>query len=196
MSAPNAQITSEISGALQGGCLESLLEPLANGPELSFQAMSWIVADGVRKWDVEAVVEGNKIPSLGSGQKVSLSYVYEFGGFGPTRRELSLVTQMSPSHGVWTAEGGDLPELGNLPLSLRRGKSVCTTSEQCGSYDRYDIRATDPISMKMLSVSHGQTATFGPWAIVHGGYEQQTSPNSACADWFVADVHVAILGSM
>jgi hypothetical protein len=196
VSAPNAEITSEVSGALGGGCLEPLLKLQTNGPALSAQAMSWIVADGVRKWDVEVVVEGSKIPSLGGGQKVSLSYLYQFGGFGPTRRELSVVTQMSPSHGVWTAEGGDLPQLGNMPLPLARGKSLCTTSEQCGSYERYDIRATDPLSMKMLTVSHGQTAVFGPWVIVHGGYEEQTSENSACADWFVADVHVAILGLM
>lgn len=195
VSAPDAVITSEVSGSLGGGCLEPLLKLQPNGPALSAQAVSWIVADGVQKWDVEAVVEGSKIPSLGGGQKVSLSYAYQFGGFGPTRRELSLVTKMSPSHGVWTAEGGDLP-VGNMPLSLARGKSLCTTSEQCGSYDRYDIRATEPLSMKMLTVSHGQTATLGPWVIVHGGYEEQTSTNSMCADWFVADVRVAILGLM
>jgi hypothetical protein len=196
VSAPNAEITSEVSGLLVGGCLEPLLKLQPNGRELSAQAMSWIVADGVRKWGVEAVVEGSRLPSLGNGQKVSLSYLYEFGDFGPTRRELSLVTQMSPSHGIWTAEGGDLPELGNMPLSLTRGKSLCTTSEQCGSYERYDIRATDPLSMKMLTVAYGQTAMFGPWVVVHGGYEEQTSANSMCADWFVADVHVAILGLM
>lgn len=50
--------------------------------------------------------------------------------------------------------------------------------------------------MQLLTVAHGQTAMFGPWVVVHGGYKEQTSANSACADWFVADVHVAILGLM
>jgi hypothetical protein len=195
VSAPNAEITSEVSTWLNGGCLEPLLRQQTNADALLAQSVSWIVADGTRKWGVEAVVEGSKIPSLGSGQKVSLTYVYEPGGFGPTRRELSLVTQMSASHGIWTAEGGDLLQLANMPLSLARGKSLCTTSEQCGSYERYDIRATDPLTMKMLTVPHGQTAMIGPWLIVHGGYEEQTSASS-CPDWFVADVHVAILGLM
>jgi hypothetical protein len=196
VSAPNAEITSEVSGVATDGCLAPLLKPLPNGSQLSAQARSWIVADGVRKWDVEVVVEGGKLPSLGGGQKVSLSYVYQAGGFGPTHRELSLVTQTSPSHGIWTAEGADLPQLGNLPLSLARGKSLCATDEPCGSYERYDIRATDPLSMQTLTVPHGQTATIGPWVIVHAGYAEQTSATATCADWFVANVQVAIFGLM
>jgi hypothetical protein len=196
VSAPNAVITSEVLGTLGGGCLEPLLNLQTDGLELSARAMSWIVADGMRKWDVEAVVEGSELPRLGSEQKVSLSYVYQFGGFGPTRRELSLVTLASASHGIWTAEGGDLSQLGKTPLSLARGEAECATSEQCGSYERYAILATDPLSKKMLTVAHGQTATVGPWVIVHGGYEEQTSTTSTCSDWFVADVHVAILGRM
>lgn len=191
---PEGQVTFELAGALEGGCLEPLLALQANGAALSAQAMSWTISDGKQQWDVEAVVEGNKIPSLG-GQRVSLRYAYKFGGFGPTNRELSVVSRMSPSHGVWVFEAGDLPELARMPLALSRGAATCSTNEECGKYERYDLAATDPLSMKTLDVAHGQTARFGPWVVVHGGYEEQTSAGG-CPDWFVADVHVAILGLM
>jgi hypothetical protein len=48
----------------------------------------------------------------------------------------------------------------------------------------------------MVSVAQGETGRLGPWVIVHGGYAEQTSATTACADWSVADVHVAILGLM
>ena len=195
VSVPSAVVQSEIVGALEGGCLEQSLMLQKNGPELSGQVMSWTISDGSRLWDVEVVVEGSKIPSLG-GQKVSLNYFYQFGGFGPTRRELSVATLQSPSHGVWTAEGSDLPYLGKLPLVLSRGSATCTVNEQCGSYERYDLGAFDPLTMVTVSLVHSQTAAFGPWVLVHGGYEEQTSMGSMCNDWFVADVHVAILGLM
>jgi hypothetical protein len=190
----DGQVTLEVPGALEGGCLEALLGLRANGPSLAAQAISWTITSGNRSWDVEAVVEGNKVPSFG-GQRVTLSYTFEFGGFGPSRRQVSVVSTMSPSHGVWIEEGGDLPQLGELPLELSRGASACSTTEQCGSYQRYEIAATDPLSMKTFAVAHGQTARFGPWVVVHGGYEEQTTAGT-CPDWFVADVHVAILGLM
>ena len=195
LSLPNGVVIGELTGVVEGGCLEPLLRLQANGPELSAQAKTWTISGGGRAWDVEVVVEGQQIPSL-VGQKVSLSYDYQFGGFGPTRRELSVATLMSLSHGVWIAEGGDLPELGKLPLLLSQGNIACSASEQCGGYARYDINATDPLSMKTVPISHGQTGRFGPWVIVHGGYEEQTSAATSCLDWFVADVHVAILGLM
>jgi hypothetical protein len=194
VSVPNAEISSEVVGALEGGCLEPLLRLQTNGPALSGQAMSWTISDGKRLWDVEAVVENNKIPSL-QGQKVSLSYLYQFGGFGPSRRELSVVSQMSASHGVWIAEGGDVPQLGKLPLLLSRGSVNCSASEQCGTYERYSLVAFDPLSMITASLGHGQTGSFAQWVIVHGGFEEQTSAGM-CPDWFVADVHVAIFGLM
>jgi hypothetical protein len=195
VSVPLGVVSVEEPRARAGGCLEPLLNLQANGALLSAQALSWTVTAGNRSWDVEALADGNPLPSL-LGQKVSVSYSYGFGGFGPTRRQLSVVTEMSPSHGVWIAEGGDLPQLGKLPLLLWQGQVVCMATEQCGSYNRYDIGATDPLSMKMVQVSYGQTGRLGAWVIVHGGYEEQTSASSACADWFVADAGVAILGSM
>jgi len=80
-------------------------------------------------------------------------------------------------------------------LLLSQGQVACSATEQCGSYARYDIAAADPLSMKLVTVSHGQTSKFGPWVVVHGGYEAQTS-TGMCPDWFVADVHVAIFGLM
>jgi len=192
---PLADVSAEEPRARPGGCLEPLLDLQTAGPALFAQAVSWTVTTGDRSWDVEAVVEGNKLPSL-LGQKVSVSYAYEFGGFGPSHRQLSVVTKLSPSYGIWIAEGGDLPELGELPLLLSQGDAVCSTAGQCGSYSRYGIGATDPLSMRLVTVAHGQTGRLGPWVIVHGGFEEQTSTSSPCSDWFVADVHLAILGLM
>jgi hypothetical protein len=157
--------------------------------------MSWTIGDGMNQWDVEVVVEGQRIPSLG-GQQVRLAYDYQFGGFAPTTRLLSVQTLMSPSHGVWAYEGGDVPNSGSLPLLLTRGNVACTAIEQCGSYARYGLSATDPMAMGSVNVPHGQTKQMGPWVIVHGGYEEETSSTMQCADWFVADLHVAILGLM
>jgi hypothetical protein len=195
VSVPNGQISGETVGLLDGGCLEPLLAEQKNGPALSAQTMSFTVTDGNQEWVVEVVVEGNQLPSLG-GQKVSLTYFHEPGEFGPTRRELSMVTLTSPSHGIWTSEGADLTELGNPPLHLSRSKAVCSTSEECGSYERYDIDAAEPLTMRTVNVPHGQSGSLGPWVIVHGGYAQQTSENSPCSDWYVADVRVGILGLM
>jgi len=194
LSLPNVEVTGELVGSLEGGCLEPLLRDQANGPELVGQVMSWTVSDGSLSWDVEVVVEGEQVPSL-VGQRVSLDYIYEPGGFGPTHRELSLVSRMSPSHGVWIAEGGDLDELKGLPFQLDRGGSVCAANGSCGDYERYDITATDPLTMASLLVPHGQSTRFGPWLVKHGGYAEATGPGQ-CLDWFVADVHVAILGLM
>ena len=193
VSVPDGSVTEQETHAHAGGCLEPLIKLQANGPALSAQAVSWSITFGNRSWDVEAVAEGSRFPSL-LGERVSVSYSYEFGGFGPTRRELSVVTKLSPSRGVWIAEGGDLGQLGKLPLLLSQGQIACSATEQCGSYNRYDIAATDPLSMKTIAVPHGQTSSFGEWVIVHGGYAEQTSAGTSCADWFVADVHVAILG--
>lgn len=195
VSVPNGQISSETVGAREDGCLKPLLLGSPNKPALLAQAMSWTVTEGDRVFLVEVVVEGNQMPSL-DGQEVSLTYLHEPEDFSPTRMELSLVTLTSPTHGVWTSEGGDLPELGNLPLQLSRSKTVCATSEECGSYERYDIDAVEPLTTSTVSVPHGQTSKLGPWAIVHGGYAEQTSNSGACADGYVADVRVAILGSM
>jgi hypothetical protein len=195
VSVPNGQVSSETVGALEDGCLAPLLLGWPNKLALLAQATSWTVTEGDRVFVVEVVVEGNQMPSL-DGQKVSLTYFHEPGEFSPTRRELSMVTLTSPTHGVWMAEGGDLPELGNLPLQLSRSKTVCSRSAECGSYERYDIDAFEPLTTSTVSVQHGQTSKLGPWDIVHGGYAEQTSDGGSCLDWFVADVHVAILGSM
>jgi len=196
LSVPAGTVVDEVLGAIQGGCLERQLQLQTNGAALSGQARSWTLSDGKRVYDVEVVVEGQQIPSL-RGEKVSLDYVYKFGGFGPTYRELHLASLTSSSHGVWTAEGGDLNQLGKLPLILQRGPAVCSASETCGSYERYDITASDPGAMNVIiTVPHGQSATLGPWVVTHGGYEEQTSTRSMCADWFVADVRLAILGRM
>jgi hypothetical protein len=54
----------------------------------------------------------------------------------------------------------------------------------------------------VTNVPHGATTTAffpGPkgenaeYTVVHGGYAEQTSPNTRCPDWFVADVHVGII---
>lgn len=195
VSVPNGQISSERVGALEDGCLAPLLLGWPNKLALLAQATSWTVTEGDRVFVVEVVVEGNQLPSL-DGQEVSLTFFHEPGEFSPTRRELSMVTLTNPAHGIWTAEGGELSELGNLPLQLSRSKTVCSTSEECGSYERYDIDAVEPLTTSTVSVPHSQSASLGPWAIVHGGYAEQTSDDGPCADWYMADVSVAILGSM
>lgn len=195
VSVPNGQVSSERVGALQDGCLAPLLLGWPNKVALLAQATSWTVTEGDRVFVVEVVVEGNQLPSL-DGQEVSLTFFHEPGEFSPTRRELSMVTLTNPAHGIWMGEGGDLSEIGNLPLQLSRSKTVCSTSEECGSYERYDIDAVEPLTTSTVSVPHGQTSKLGPWDIVHGGYAEQTSDGGSCLDWFVADVHVAILGSM
>lgn len=179
-------------GVLKGGCLEQLLQNRTNGPELAAEATSFTVKNGSQVWIVEVVVEGHTLPDL-IGEKVRINYDYKFGGFGPTFRVLALASLNSRSHGIWVAEGGDLPELASLPLMLTRGGLVCSTAEQCGSYARYDIVATDPLTMTGTNVPHAQSAAFGPWNVIHAGYEEQTQAGM-CPDWFVADAQVAILG--
>ena len=196
VSLPTAIITEEVAGALKGGCLERELQSLGNnGPSLAAQAVSWKVSSGNALYDVEALVEGQKLPSL-LNEKVSLEYIYKFGGFSPSYRELHLASLASTSHGVWTAEGADLSQLGQLPLLLERGMVACAASEPCGSYERYGLTAMDRATMKLVNVGHGETSTLGPWVVVHGGYAEQTSAGTMCADWFVADIRLAILGRM
>jgi hypothetical protein len=181
-------------GVPAGGCLEPLLQNRTNGPELAAQATSFTVRNGTQAWVVETVVEGHMLPDL-IGEKVKVRYDYKFGGFGPTLRVLALASLNSRSHGIWVAEGGDLPELGGLPLILTRGGPVCSSAEPCGSYQRYDIVATDPLTMTGTNVPHAQSAAFGPWNVIHAGYAEQTMAGM-CPDWFVADVKVAIFGWM
>jgi hypothetical protein len=195
LAVPMAQVTGESFGALEGGCLDPLLEYETNRAALSAQATSWTVTDGGRAWDVEFVVEGNEVPNL-MGQSVSLSYSYQYGEFSPTLRHLSMTTLSSPSHGLWIAEAGDLPDFGELPLLLSRGPVACSSCDDCGGYEGYEISASDPLSMETVHLEHARSGVLGPYIIVHGGYRQQTSTTSPCSDWFVADVHVAILGRM
>jgi hypothetical protein len=194
LSVPSGVVVGEGHGVLPGGCLERQLQARSNGPELAAQARNITVRNGNELWTVEVVVEAHMIPSL-LGEKVSLSYLYKFGGFGPSLSQLSLVSLGSRSHGVWVAQGGELSELNNLPLLLTRGGVACSTTEQCGSYQYYDIVATDPLTMTGTNVPHGQSSAFGPWNIIHAGYAEQTSP-SGCPDWFVANAEVAIFGLM
>lgn len=191
---PQCVVSTELSGVLEGGCLEPLIRNRGNGPELAAQAVAFTVTDGDRYWNAEVVVEGNNIPSL-LGQKVRLDYRFEPGGFGPDVRHLALVSYGSRSHGVWIAEGGDIPDLGALPLQLISASVVCSSTEQCGSYERYDLAATDPVTMAGIRVPYAQAAQLGPWVIAHGGYEEQTSAGT-CPDWFVAHAQVGILGLM
>lgn len=191
---PSGVVVSEVNGS-QGGCLEPLLKGQPNWPELLAQVMSFTVNGGNNDfWNVEVIVGGSRLPSL-LGQKVRLTYEYKFGGFGPTFRQLSLVSLQSPSLGVWTAEGGALPELNNLPLLRTQGAVDCSANEPCGSYDRFSIVVTDPLTMGSVDVPYAQTRRLGPWEIVHAGYERQSSP-SMCPDWFVAHALVGVVGLM
>jgi hypothetical protein len=195
---PSAAVTNESQGASANGCLKALVEDSVadeqQGDELLSEATSLELSDGDRVWVVEVVVEGYELPSL-VGQQVSLSYAFEDGEFSPTQRQLSLVSEQSASLGVWTAEGGDLPELGNVPLVLARGPAACLACDECGSYEAYGIDIVDPLSRTRVGVPHGQAEAYGPWVVVHGGLAQQTS-SGGCADWYVAHAQVAILGRM
>jgi len=193
LSVPEAQVVEERIGVMKGSCLEPFLRRSQNGLSVAERAKTFRVAAGDRSWDVEIAVEGGDIPSL-QGQTVSLSYSYEPEDFSPTLLHLSLVTLSSRSRGIWVAQGGELADLEDLPLQLSRGGVACSGSDDCLRYEGYDIGAAEAPSGPTLNVPYGHAATLGPWVVVHGGYSEQTSVVAACADDFVADVHVAILG--
>jgi hypothetical protein len=182
-------VKSMTNGALEGGCMESLLKLEGAGPELAAQTTSLLVYDGLGKgWDIEYLVPVLN-PADFTGAVVDVKYHYRFGGFGPTERQLSVVGNSGQA--IYQAEGGDVKQLTGLPVQLSRGEAVCSTQDTCGNWQRYNLLATTANVSAM--VGHGGVAQVGDYYIVHGGYAEQTSSNTSCADWYVADVHVGIV---
>lgn len=90
---------------------------------------------------------------------------------------------------IYVGEGGDISQLVGVPVPLTRGAAICKTDDTCGTWERYDLSATTATTT--TAIAHGASSKVGDYFIVHGGYAQQTTANTTCADWFVADVHVA-----
>jgi hypothetical protein len=184
----HGSVQSVVNGALKGGCMESTLALEGAAPELAAQTKSLLVRDVGQLWDVEYLIPGVNLPDL-SGSNVDVSYHYQFGGFGPTQRRLSVVSDRGAS--IHQADGGDLGDLVGLPVMLTQGAAICSSIAMCGDWQRYDMNAS--VGDFSTVVTHGGTARVGEFLVVHGGYAEQTSPNSSCPDYFVADVHVAVV---
>ena len=79
---------------------------------------------------------------------------------------------------------------------MSRGDAVCSTADMCGDWRRYNI-TVGGLGGPLTEVPHGATQTITlpgtQYTVVHGGYAEQISPSSTCADWFVADVHVGMV---
>ena len=97
--------------------------------------------------------------------------------------------EKSPS-GQGVASGGSVSDLGNVPLTFRQGAAICAQHDTCGDWNRYDLEVLDNGGWTRLP--HGATLTLGGYRVIHGGVAEQVSA-AGCPDWYVADVHVAVI---
>lgn len=132
------------------------------------------------------------------GDAVEVDYSFLFGGFGPNRGQLTIRS----TEGDLLAYVGHGAGAQSIPkpewLTLTRGEARCSESSDCGAWSEYHLVVSHDEAMfdDPTVVLYGGTAELDRWTVHHGGYEEQTSESGTCADWFVADLKVALLPTL
>jgi hypothetical protein len=184
----NGTITAIAKGPVPGGCLLP-----------SAEANSEIVALSVRTttdatpadWDVEYQVPANNVVWT-VGERVDVAYTRSAGGWSPTGS--SLILNFGQAVDVYIGTGGTVADLGDVPMTFRRGSAICLQREQCGDWFGYDLEVKD--TNGWTRVPYGSTTSIGGYRIIHGGMSEQLAPSTTCKDWYVSDVQVAVLRSV
>jgi hypothetical protein len=182
-----------------GGTIISVAKgPVANGcfTSPSVDASSEIVAlivrasadGGTADWNVEYQVPSNGV-NWTVGENIQVAYARSGGGWVPV--VTSLILNFGQAVDVYIGSGGKVSDLGTVPFTFRQGASVCVQHHMCGDWADYDLEFKD--TSGWIRVPYGATTTLGTYRIIHGGLAEQLTASSTCADWYVADVHVAVM---
>jgi hypothetical protein len=178
-------ITAVARGPVQGGCLMGSTDASSSVIVLTVEATS---DAGTSAWDIEY-----QVPTSGLvwtvGSHVLVTYSEGGGGWGP--QTVALTISYGQAVDVYIGKSGAVEGLTNSPFTFRQGAAVCAQHETCGDWSGYDLEVQANGGWR--PVPYGATTALGGYRIIHGGVRQQTSSNSACADWYVSSTRVAAL---
>ncbi len=127
--------------------------------------------------------------------EVTVRYHFRFGGFSPDAGFAHLYGPEGIVAAV--AESGGLESI-ELPgeVTLSDGGAICSRVEDCGEWSRHDLTVDTTLdeSLDAFPLGYGATvaAQEGDHRFVHAGFEVTDDAYDTCADWFVADLTVAL----
>jgi len=134
---------------------------------------------------------GEHTPALATGEAVVVHSFYRMEPFAPSPGHV-LVTRPGGALVAWFGTDGTAEALAPPEgVTLVRGAAVCAQSDDCGAWAGYALDVTAGESA--AAVGYGETATVGGLQVVHGGQRLEFPGPRGCADWFVADVDVALV---
>jgi hypothetical protein len=187
----SGRITQAGDGPVPDRCFAG--RGLGNLADASEAAGAWWFrapdADG-RVWTIGVVVPGPR--PVAAGQYVAVEYRASSGRYAPTVGWLE-VRDATGTLVTWVGQGGDLPDL-TLPgeLAVTRGRPSCAARAACGGWRGYDLQIV--AGRTEAPLPYAREVTVDGLRVVHGGYELATS-FSGCADWYVANVVLAVTGA-
>jgi hypothetical protein len=121
------------------------------------------------------------------GAQVDLHLAYEWGGFSPEQRALSIRVdgQLAFFYGL----GGEVASL-PIPSELRvaQGAALCRTDGECGSWSSFQLEVAEASATAEQVLAPGESKQVGPYEVTHDGDDQQVPGvgDRGCADWFVS----------
>ena len=178
-------ITAVAKGPVTGGCLQPGSTTTGEIVALTVHADS---DAGAADWDVEYQVPANNV-TWKAGQRIDVAYTQSGGGWVPLVSALTL--NVGQAVDVYIGIGGRDSDLSDVPLTFRQGPAICLEHHTCGDWSGYDLEVKD--AGGWLRLPYGATTSVAGYAVVHGGMAEQLTANTACADWYVSQVRVAVL---
>ena len=178
-------ITAVATGPLTGGCLQPGTATTGEIVALTVHADS---DAGAADWDVEYMVPTN-IVTWKVGQHIDVAYTENGGGWFPLVSSLTL--NFGQAVDVYIGTGGQATDLSDVPLTFRQGSAICLEHDTCGDWSGYDLEVKD--TNGWTRIPYGTNTSVGGYVVIHGGMAEQLSANTACADWYVSHVRVAVL---
>ena len=143
---------------------------------------------GAADWDVEYLVPANNV-AWKAGQHIDVAYTQSGGGWVPLVASLTL--NFGQAVDVYIGVGGRDTDLSDVPLTFRQGPAICLEHHTCGDWSGYDLEVKD--AGGWVRIPYGSTSSVAGYIVIHGGMAEQLTANTACADWYVSHVRVAVL---